>query len=846
MISRSWAPSATTVAEVGGKGASLFRLVALGCPVPRFFVIPAAVMRAHADGRLSPDAAAAAAVLAAWRELGGEGAAVAVRSSSVGEDSAEHSFAGVFDTILDVRDAEAVIEAVERCWASHGGAAADAYRAARGSGEDAGMAVVVQRMVEATWSGVCFTADPITQALSVTVVNATPGLGENLVSGLTTPEEIRLDTRSGRVIERRAPAGQPPPFPADLLTAVVEEATKVADAFGFPQDLEWAFDGDRIQLLQSRPITTLAGVWADRALEPWGPEAEPDDPARVWTRAYADEIWTPPVSPLFYDLQNLTGQIALQLNTLGDKGALPPDVFKYHRAAPYLDAVQLERVYAFQPRLMRSASLLNVLAPERRDAMMRAPWRWSGLLRRTWFCEITHGPRRGFLRNHRFLDSAWAPFETAIAPLIATDETALSDAALDRHLGAVWGVAGSIGADCGIAVFYYAHDLKLLISALLERWCGEGEALYGAVSGGLAASATVREADAIWRLAGLIRAAGPQASEAAAQSTWAAFADQADRMMGPTFRRDFESFLAAHGHRGANYKDPIHPRWGDDAELLWGQIQAYLGADYVQPSLANTVSEAERNAAQREILAGLRGPFAPMRRALLKFLFKYNAIYMGHRDGHRFYYDYVWWLLRRVYVEKGRRLTARGLIAEPSDVFFLVRKEIEALGAGALEAATAASRIAVRRSEWQATRREQPPKFLRRGYSPDSEPVGAEGDGLTLSGTAASAGQVRGRACVIYDVAELGRLEKGDILVTRQTDPAWTPTFARPGGLVLETGGVLAHGASLCREFNVPCVTAVERATSKIGDGDLILLDGGQGVVRILESASTDQAELVG
>lgn len=504
MISRSWAPTTTEVADVGGKGASLFRLVALGSPVPRFFVITSAAARAHRDGRLSPGLRTA--ILDAWRELGGEREAVAVRSSSVAEDSSDHSFAGIFDTILDVRDADAVAGAVERCWASHRGAAADSYRAARATTDDDGMAVVVQRLVDATWSGVCFTADPVTQALSITVVNATPGLGEGLVSGLTTPEEIQIETRSRRIVERRTPDARKA-LPALLLAAVVEEATNVATAFGFPQDIEWAFEGERLQLLQSRPITTLAGVWANRAMEPWGEHARPDDPGRVWTRAYADEIWTPPVSPLFYDLQNLTGQIALQLRTLGDRRPLPPDVFKYHLAAPYLDSAQLERIYLFQPRSMRSASLLDVLPPERRQSVRRAPWKWWGLVRRTWLCEVTHGPRRGFMRNHRFLDRAWAQFERAVQPLLATDETTLGDEALDRHLQAVWTVAASIGADCGIAVFYYAHDLKLLLTALLERWCGGGEARYAAASGGLEASHTVQESDAIWRMAEMIKAA---------------------------------------------------------------------------------------------------------------------------------------------------------------------------------------------------------------------------------------------------------------------------------------------------------------------------------------------------
>ena len=136
--------------------------------------------------------------------------------------------------------------------------------------------------------------------------------------------------------------------------------------------------------------------------------------------------------------------------------------------------------------------------------------------------------------------------------------------------------------------------------------------------------------------------------------------------------------------------------------------------------------------------------------------------------------------------------------------------------------------------------KEQPPKFLRRGYVPEDEPASAGTTAKRLVGLAASAGQLTGRARVIYDVSELGRVGKADILVTRQTDPSWTPAFARLSGLVLETGGVLAHGASLCREFNVPCVTVVERATQLIRDGDMIAVNGGLGIVEILESNDTD------
>lgn len=131
------------------------------------------------------------------------------------------------------------------------------------------------------------------------------------------------------------------------------------------------------------------------------------------------------------------------------------------------------------------------------------------------------------------------------------------------------------------------------------------------------------------------------------------------------------------------------------------------------------------------------------------------------------------------------------------------------------------------------------PKFLRSGYVPDDEPLIESAGAGKLTGLPASAGLAMGRARVVYEVTELGCVGAGDILVTRQTDPSWTTAFARLGGLVLETGGVLAHGASLCPEFNVPCVTAVDRATRLIQEGDLIAINGGLGTVEFVERAGT-------
>ncbi len=819
-------------ATVGGKALSLLALTRRGFRVPPFFVISADLYRSHPSGKVSDGLRAR--LQQALDSIGGPDRQYAVRSSGLAEDSADFSYAGVFETILGVRGEAALVNAVEQCWASHRSGIAEAYRAQRGISDDSAMAVVVQRLVQAEWAGVSFSADPLTQALSVCVINAARGLGEELVSGRVNPEQIRIDRATGRVFEHQVPPGLTP-LPEKLRTEVLSQTLAAEAAFGFPQDLEWATENEELFLLQSRPITTLSAVFHNRALEPWAGKGEPDAPERVWTRAYADEVWSPPLTPLFYDVQNLTLVTGQQLGNGGDSAPVPPDIFKYYKAAAYMDAAVLQRLYATLPPVARRPSLLLLLPPEFRAAVTAAPWNWRGTLGRLWKFELRRGRSFGVNRNHEFLEHAWPAFLAQAQRLAKVNLRTLGDQQLDEHLGNVWALASSVAPQCEVAVLYYSHDLRLLLTGLLQRWFGEGaEKLYAEVSSGLDHSETVRETDELWELAQAIREAGPRVRAAAESSDWDGFLSQA---LGPQFVaiiRHFNSFLRDHGHRGANYKDMIYPRWGDDPNLLWTHIRGFLSSNAQRPSSVNARSGIRRKQAQAAALEAVKGHWLGLKARLLRWLFELNEIYAGLRDNHRFYYDYIWWFVRRVYLEKGRRLATAGLLAATQDVVFLSRKELDRLAAGELSSSVATTRIAIRRREWEETRLKPPPRYLRRGYLPDDQSEQSSVTSRKLTGLAASPGRARGRARIVLDVAGLSAVVDGDILVARQTDPGWTPAFARLAGLVLETGGVLAHGASLCREYGLPCVTAVEGATAVIRDGDTISISGNDGAVEIL------------
>lgn len=262
-------------ATYGGKAASLGAALRAGLPVPPGVALSWSVVSGIAHG----DAASLAQLDGLLHAIDDDGPApVAVRSSAVGEDSELASFAGQHITVLHVRTHDALLAAVQRVWASGCAAAALAYRKRMGVVGEPRMGVVVQRLVEAECAGVLFTKHPLTGA-DERVIEAAWGLGETVVAGLVTPDSYRV-ARDGRILSRVAgekdvavrslPGGGAGevPVPEDMVRALcLDDARlgRLADLASLcerlssgPQDLEWAFAGERLYLLQQRAMTRSA------------------------------------------------------------------------------------------------------------------------------------------------------------------------------------------------------------------------------------------------------------------------------------------------------------------------------------------------------------------------------------------------------------------------------------------------------------------------------------------------------------------------------------------------------------------------------------------------------------
>jgi rifampicin phosphotransferase len=303
------------------------------------------------------------------------------------------------------------------------------------------------------------------------------------------------------------------------------------------------------------------------------------------------------------------------------------------------------------------------------------------------------------------------------------------------------------------------------------------------------------------------------------------------------FRDAFQSYLDAWGFRCSEELMLTSPSFQENPAPLVEMIRAYARLDGESPpSDAIRAQTAERERETRRVESEL----SAVRAALLKVLLPRTHSAIRYRERARLKQALLYSRCRRVALAMGDALVTQGTIAERDEVFFLTWQELdELIGGGAMFPHAVRDVIAARRREHVRLSATTPPDSftLAEGEYLDDERVPADDclppTGGRLAGTPACGGQVTGRAAVLRDVTEAAQLERGDVLVTKQTDPGWAPAFFLISGLVIERGGMLSHGAIIAREFGIPCVVGVKNAMARIPSGATIAVNGDTGCVHV-------------
>lgn len=832
-------------------------------------------LRAHLQGLPVPPEIGDA-VRRAWQAAGPEHA-YAVRSSATLEDLPQASFAGQQDTYLEVRGAEAIEQRVRDCWASLFTDRAVLYRRQHGlSSRVARLAVVVQRMITPDVSGILFTADPLTGHRGVCSIDASYGLGEALVSGLIDADLYRLDKKAfaaagggregprlpaGVVLEAKVgakaqqivplPAGgtQTRPVPPEArarrclddaaLARLLEVALRVEQLQGCPQDVEWCLEGERIYVVQARPITSLF------------PLPSPT-PAGDWPSAYISfghvQVNTAPMRPMAHDV--VRWLVPFGRPTLTERSSLVASAGSriYIDMTPALLRWPLSRILpaalmnvdpGIAQRLMVVRDRPAFRAQPRSRAARPRTLRWAagrvlpGLLRRL----LGRHPERA---------------REQFAGLLAASRRAYAE----RFAAAPPGAPRLREASRALGEFFYGPLLPMQLPLIIAGMLAWGlvrrlmagrvpEATVRALSRGLPGNVTTDMDLELGDVADLAREVPGLAEQLRAAEPARAI----ERVRGwpgaEAFLAAWDGFIARHGHRGPGEIDVTTPRWADDPSSLVTSLVGIMGdaAGSHRRRHAAAVRQAEAAMADIEAAAG-GGLLGWLRRPLVRAMARRVRAYLGLREHAKLVVTVMLMHTRQAIVEASALAVARGRLARASDGFMLTLDELAAaVEDDACDVAALRAEVARRQEAFEHDARLVPPRVVtHEGEQPLLPALAGPLPPGELAGHAASAGVVEGVARVVLDPATQV-LEAGEILVAPFTDPGWTPLFVHARGLVMEVGGLMTHGSVVAREYGLPAVVGVEGATTRIRSGQRVRVDGDRGRVVLLDDATVATPE---
>jgi hypothetical protein len=781
-----------TLETVGGKGASLARLVSASLPVPDGFHVTTAAYRSFvaendlqagilaalelvdmsqpatlevastairvlfAAAQTPPDVAGAIAL--AYAELAGRDPVVAVRSSATAEDLPEASFAGQQDTFLNVDGYGEVLAAVKRCWASLWTARAIGYRARQGIGEQGlSLALVVQALVPAEAAGILFTANPVTGRRDQAMISAAWGLGEAVVGGLVTPDALIVDKVSGAVLERQTADKQvmtarvnggteQQPVPAELRRApVLDDETaaelvrlgvQIEELYGLPMDIEWALADGKLAIVQARPITALPEPEASTAIE-W----KLPNPKGQYMRTSVADFMPNPVSPLFETLSvPAVARVGVKevMRPLTRSEPVLPDYILTINSYVYMNGTYtlrewwwiITRMMLSMPRMLREAIPL-----------------WRDKIRPHYAATV-----------ERWRDRPLA--ELSAAELWAGIQE-VNDAAM-LHFASL--LVATTGASAGAEMLFSNVYNKLI------RRTGDPEApvfLMGYDS------TPIRAEKSLYDLAEWTRER-PELAEhiLSTPSTDIAarfldFPQREERGVGdwPDFCERLLAHLNTYGHIIYDL-DFARPLPLDDPTPMLETIKMYLRGGGVNPHIRQRAAQEKREQSATSTHNRLKG----LRRWAFDKTLKIGQTMARVREDALADIGLGYPTLRRMLRELGRRFVQAGTIAQADDIFWLTVGEVQDVMTN--PRGDLAGRVAQRKATHEALKRISPPPMLppkkkylgidMAAWTPAAEESQVGG---TLKGIGASAGRVTAPARVLRGPEDFDQMRPGDVLV---------------------------------------------------------------------------------
>lgn len=774
----------------GGKAAGLSLLKKWGFPIPNTYVLP------RFDQKEMDELIATINLKKKY----------AVRSSASTEDGVAFSFAGQYETRLDVHGKKALTAAIESCFQSVNNQKAQGYQSHIKTIEKATMHVVVQEMVHSELSGVLFTVDPVESRYDKMSISFVSGKGERLMSGL----------ESGKTVVFFKAGTQLPicdGIPSNTLQLLVNQAKEIERNFGKPADLEWALDENgKLFWLQLRPITGLKQVGMNEM------DHQPLLPHPIYTRGNIGEMMPGPVTPLTLSTFARAIDYGLQV---------------FYKKCGALQSISKENIFvhSFYNHLFFEVNNLYLIAEhallatkENIDfSVVGQPvenvvlQRKSGFFKALWnFIQMVHYIS-GAGKAAKRLEFLYETFRLK-CPDNAADCYRLIEKNLQQLLDA-YSLHYVTSSQSGS---YYSAILNLFSKG--KTVTPEHQEKASAYFTDIPKIESAQVVKSIDQMAEEI-ARDPMVRTSFLGNNVQVANEYLTNKAEKSVRSAWKAFLKRHGHRCVREAEMREKEWAIDPAPVIESIQSKT-----QLLLSGKITHL--NGYKVSLKPQPPSSLGLVQTILFRWLLPKARRAVARREQTKAWSVGVQYQFKKAYRQLGSLLVKEKWLSDSDLIYFLTHQEIGNLLADK------------EREKWQtlATERRalygemQQLQFADLTYGRPIPQIVSPENGrkhnTDMKGIPVSRGVVEGKVRVVKSMQDARRLKQGEIMVARFTDIGWSPFYSIIGGLITEIGSPLSHGAVVAREYGIPAVVGMNGAVSNLQTGELILLDAHKGSVR--------------
>ncbi|WP_195694846.1 PEP/pyruvate-binding domain-containing protein [Priestia megaterium] len=821
--------------KVGAKALNLIKMKKENLPIPDGFVIQTEALKRYIEwnginrqtdniherilqGEIPIEIESD--LIKAFRNLKNSYTSVAVRSSSSAEDLEGASFAGQYETYLNVKSIEDFLSKVKACWASFFTERVEQYTQNMYADFDKiSMAVVVQGLIESEVSGVIFSQNPVTHNTKEMMINASYGLGEAIVSGLVTPD-VYLINKQTFEIEKEKGLKEVKIIPLDEGVEEIEttedeqqrfcltdkkiielaEITKEVEAlYQHPVDIEFGIQDNQVYLLQARAITTLTET---KELTPFQKDISLsfENMEEFWI--LNDTSFSHAVSPLY-------ASFIIPAFSEGTAASFKKLKFMFNR-------LNLK---------LYKGHIYTKTEPFKGDSNKR--FQANKELMESIYPILTK-------RMNRMIKEQFLPYYNKLDSFTEENLNLQRGKEILQSLTDFYKTAYDLHFDIVMPQMSLNTKVEEYYKNLTNKKSGHD--VYELLTGKM--NKSLETDQQLSRLALTVKGDAELAKIFEEESTETLLKKLEESKAAKSFIAELGAFLKQYGYRSVVSHDFVGETWLENPLHALSIIQGYVNDGYnFDENFQQTVKKREQN--YNEFLEQIADS---KHKEEFKKYYQWALDASVIRDDHHFYIDAMLDAKARLFLLKlGDLLVNHHVFLVKEDIFFLYLDELESL----LENPVDVTELVEKRKKEHAEHEQTSnlpryfgvpePAHLKEAekYMGAIEESNANSE-HSIKGLASSSGTYTGKVKVISNTKEFSKLEKGDVLVCKTTTPLWTTLFQTAGAVITDAGGILSHSAIIAREYEIPAVVGTKISTDKLKDGDMVMVDGTNGIVTLL------------